>query len=112
MEDLTKKKCEACEGGVEPLTREQFSNYLEQVSQWSIDDNDKKMERELTFNNFKEALKFVNDVGAIAEEEGHHPNIYMYGWNNVKLILYTHAIGGLSINDFIVATKIDRINIK
>ncbi|MFH2050288.1 MAG: 4a-hydroxytetrahydrobiopterin dehydratase [bacterium] len=109
MENLSTKKCVPCEGGVDPLTRKDFEIYLEQVNEWSIVENDTKMEREYEFKNFKEALDFANRAGAIAEEEGHHPNIYIHDWNKVKMILYTHAIGGLSINDFVMAVKIDQL---
>ena len=109
MEELSKKRCEPCEGGIDPLTREQFSVYLEQVADWTIFDEDSKMEREYQFKDFAEALAFINKVGAIAEEEGHHPNILLHGWNKVKLELYTHAIGGLSINDFVCAVKFDQL---
>ena len=111
MEKLSDKKCAPCEGGVDPLTREEFSVYLEQVSDWTVVD-DKKIERTFTFKDFAKALDFVNAVGAIAEEEGHHPDIFLFGWNKVKITLFTHAIGGLSINDFIMATKIDRTEVK
>jgi 4a-hydroxytetrahydrobiopterin dehydratase len=109
MENLSTKKCEPCEGGIDPLSRNDFEVYLEQVQNWSIVENDTKMEREYEFKDFKEALDFVNRAGEIAEEEGHHPNIFIHDWNKVKMILYTHAIGGLSINDFVVAVKIDQL---
>lgn len=111
MDDLTTKRCEPCEGGVDPLTREQFSIYLEQVPHWTVFDDDRKMERAFQFADFKEALAFVNKAGEIAEDEGHHPDLHIHGWNNVKVVLYTHAIGGLSINDFVVASRIDRIKL-
>jgi len=91
------------------LSRKDFEVYLEQVQNWSIVENDTKMEREYEFKDFKEALDFVNRAGEIAEDEGHHPNIFIHDWNKVKMILYTHAIGGLSINDFVVAVKIDQL---
>ena len=109
MENLSTKKCEPCEGGIDPLARKDFEVYLEQVKDWSIIENDTKMEREYEFKDFKEALGFVNKAGVIAEEEGHHPNIFIHDWNKVKMILFTHAIGGLSINDFVVAVKIDKL---
>lgn len=110
MEDLIKLKCIPCEGGIDPLTRKEFSIYLDQVSDWAVIDNDAKIQREFTFKDFKEALDFVNAAGEIAEEEGHHPNICIHSWNKVKMTLYTHAINGLSENDFILAAKIDAIN--
>ena len=109
MEKLTEKHCVPCEGGVDPLTRDQFEVYLEQLSKWNVIENDKKIERQFEFKDFPGALEFVNKVGAIAEEEGHHPDIYVHDWNKVRITLWTHAIGGLSINDFVVASKVDRI---
>ncbi len=109
MEKLTEKHCVPCEGGVDPLTRDQFEVYLEQLSKWNVIENDKKIERQFEFKDFPGALEFVNKVGAIAEEEGHHPDIFVHDWNKVRITLWTHAIGGLSINDFVVASKVDRI---
>ena len=108
MEKLTEQKCEPCEGGVDPLTRDQFAGYLEQIPDWSVRE-DKYVEREFEFKDFVKALEWVNKVGDIAEEEGHHPDIFIHSWNKVKITLWTHAIGGLSINDFVVASKIDRV---
>ncbi|MGD8922269.1 MAG: 4a-hydroxytetrahydrobiopterin dehydratase [Candidatus Zixiibacteriota bacterium] len=109
MEKLTEKHCVPCEGGVDPLTRDQFEVYLEQLSKWKVIEDDKKIERQFEFKDFPGALEFVNKVGAIAEEEGHHPDIFVHDWNKVRITLWTHAIGGLSINDFVVASKVDRI---
>jgi 4a-hydroxytetrahydrobiopterin dehydratase len=108
MTELTQIKCVPCEGGILPLTRAEFTPYLSQVKEWTVLD-DKKIEKNLTFKNFGEALKFVNACGEIAEKEGHHPDLLIYSWNKVKITLYTHAIGGLSLNDFVVAAKIDKI---
>ncbi len=110
MDNLTEKRCVPCEGGVDPMTRADFEVYLEQVSEWNIID-DKKLERTFEFTNFKQALEFVNQAGEIAEEEGHHPDLFIHSWNKVKVSLWTHAIGGLSINDFVLASKIDLIKI-
>jgi 4a-hydroxytetrahydrobiopterin dehydratase len=109
MEKLKNKKCEPCEGGIAPLKREEFSVYLDQVNEWEFIEDDTKMEREIEFNDFVSAVNFINRVGDVAEEEGHHPNIYLHSWNKVKLTLYTHAIGGLSINDFVCAVKFDAL---
>ncbi len=108
MENLSQKRCVPCEGGIDPLTRDQFEVYLEQLPDWTVLD-DKSIERELRFKDFVEAMAWVNKVAEIAEDEGHHPDIYIHGWNKVRITLWTHAIGGLSINDFVVASKIDRI---
>ncbi len=109
MEELKKKSCTPCDGGIVPLVREEFAPYLDQVKFWTVIEDDTKLMREFTFKDFKAALDFVNAAGEIAEDEGHHPNIYLHGWNKVKVTLYTHAIKGLSENDFILAAKIDAI---
>jgi 4a-hydroxytetrahydrobiopterin dehydratase len=106
MSSLVNQKCVPCEGGVDPLSRDEFDQYLEQVKAWQVID-DVQLLREFRFENFKQALDFVNKVGKIAEKEGHHPDIYLYAWKKVRLTLTTHAIGGLSINDFVLASKID-----
>jgi len=108
MDLLTNRRCVPCEGGVKPLDRDGFAPYLEQVSSWTVLD-DRKIERSYAFRDFAEALAFANEVGRIAEDEGHHPDIYLYSWNKLRLTLWTHAIGGLSVNDFIMARRIDQI---
>lgn len=113
--DLKHKKCVPCEGGVKPLTPDEYGAYLRsELTGWVDVDHPsassgrgKQIEKEYKFKNFKEALAFVNKVGDLAESEGHHPDINIHGWNKVKLTLSTHAIGGLSENDFILASKID-----
>lgn len=105
--DLTHQKCVPCEGGTKPMTMDEAKPYLEEVKDWEVADA-KKIRRKFKFKDFKEALAFVNRVGAIAEEEGHHPDIELE-WGKVKVELSTHAIGGLSVNDFILAAKIDKI---
>ncbi len=108
MEKLAEQKCKPCEGGVDPLTPKEYAPYLESIPNWSVRD-EKMIDREFQFKDFVQALEFVNEVGSIAEDEGHHPDIFIHSWNKVKISLWTHAIDGLSINDFIVASKIDRI---
>lgn len=83
------------------------NRYLHDVNDWDIDrEGIHKIKKKFSFKNFKESMEFVNDVAEIAENEGHHPDIYI-SWNKVKFVLYTHAIEGLSENDFIMASKID-----
>lgn len=106
---LSKGHCVPCEGGVEPLTRVEFTPYLEIVKDWDVSEDEKMVERNFKFKDFKQALLFINKVGEIAESEGHHPDINLHGWNKVKISLSTHAIKGLSINDFVIASKIDLI---
>lgn len=105
--ELSSQKCAPCEGGVEPLNREQAEKLLSQVSKnWHLED--KKIYADFKFKNFKEAMSFANRVGDIAEAEGHHPDI-LVGYGRVRVETWTHAIGGLSINDFILASKIDEL---
>lgn len=104
--DLTKKKCVPCEGGAAPLGAARITEMMPHVPGWVARD-DKKIERAFTFQDFAGALAFVNKVGVLAEEEGHHPDIHLTGWKHVALELTTHAIGGLSENDFIMAAKIN-----
>ncbi len=105
--DLTKKHCVPCEGGVPPMGKDEAEKYLKEVKGWQLAGN--KIEKYLKFKNFKQAMKFINKVADLAEEEGHHPDILVYSWNKVKLMTYTHAIDGLSENDFILAAKIDKL---
>lgn len=90
------------------MTQDEAKPYLEAVGDWQPEDEGKKIEKEFTFLDFITALDFVNKIGAIAEEEGHHPEIEL-GWGKVEVELSTHAIGGLSVNDFILAAKINRL---
>jgi 4a-hydroxytetrahydrobiopterin dehydratase len=107
VDSLARKKCEPCKG-IPPLSRAQFEPLLRQINNWSVID-DKKIEREFKFKNFKQALDFVNKLGAIAEEQNHHPDILVFGWNKVTITYWTHDIGGLSMNDFIMAVKTEGI---
>lgn len=102
--DLTTQHCEPCEGGVEPLNREQFQGYLDQVKDWQVIE-DKVLEREFVCKNFSAAVRFINQIADIAENEGHHPDLSLYAYKKLKVSLTTHAIGGLSANDFIMAAK-------
>jgi 4a-hydroxytetrahydrobiopterin dehydratase len=106
MTNLLTKHCKPCEGGVPPLTDVQIKKLLLKVCGWHVRP-EKKIFKEFKFKNFKIAMEFVNKVADIAEEENHHPDIILYNWNKVRIELYTHAISGLSENDFIVAAKID-----
>ncbi|MGI8419985.1 MAG: 4a-hydroxytetrahydrobiopterin dehydratase [Candidatus Levyibacteriota bacterium] len=105
--DLTQKHCKPCEGSVRPLSTDEYGAFLRQELVGWTAFVDKMIVKDYKFKNFKEALEFVNKVGKIAESEGHHPDINLHNWNKVTLTLTTHAIGGLSENDFILASKID-----
>ena len=110
MSDLLDKKCVPCEGGVKAFDISEIHKYQKKVDGWEIVKNDKNtyyLEKKFTFKNFLESQKFVNTVGMISEEEGHHPEI-SFGWGYAKINITTHAIEGLSENDFILAAKIDK----
>jgi len=106
--ELHEKKCIQCESGDTPLSEDETKRNLEQIPEWKL--NGKKIEREFGFSDFKEAMKFVNNIADIAEGEGHHPDIHIH-WNKVMLELWTHSMDGLSENDFIVAAKINNFKI-
>lgn len=106
--DLLNKKCVPCEGGATPLTGDALKPYLDALgSGWQVVD-EKKIRRVFTFKDFKAAMVFVNQVADLAEAEGHHPDISI-SWNVVTIELWTHAIGGLSENDFILAVKVNAL---
>ncbi len=111
MNDLLDKKCIPCEGGVTPFDISEIHKYQKKIDGWSVVNDEKKiffLEKKFTFKNFLESQDFVNKVGKISEEEGHHPEI-LFGWGYAKINITTHAIEGLSENDFILAAKIDEI---
>ncbi len=109
--NLLDKKCVPCEGGVSPLGGGVLQSYLSQLkSQWEVVE-DKKIKYQFKFKSFKEAVTFVDKVAVLAEEEGHHPDIHIF-YNKVTIELWTHAIGGLSENDFILAAKIENLSVK
>lgn len=106
--DLSQKKCVPCEIGTPPLPPDQFEPILKHLSlEWEVIE-DKKIKHEFKLKSFKESMEFVNKIAKIAEEEGHHPDIYIY-YNRVVISLMTHNIGGLSENDFILAAKIESL---
>lgn len=106
--ELHEKKCVPCERGGAPLLDIEVRKNLEKISGWKL--NGKKIERGFVFKNFIEAMKFVNKIAELAESEGHHPDFQIH-WNKVLLELWTHSMGGLSENDFIVAAKINNIKL-
>ena len=107
--DPIHKKCVPCEGGTKPLKGDELKTYMSFLkTQWELDEEKKKLEDTFKFKDFKEAMSFVNKIASIAEEEGHHPDIYIF-YNKVTITLSTHAIGGLSVNDFILARKIEEL---
>lgn len=109
---LTEQKCVACEGGVIPFSPREIEILIKQVSGWLVSADQKTISKKYRFKDFKEALVFINKVGDIAEAEGHHPDIHLVNFREVKIDLSTHAIDGVSNNDFIVAAKINEVDLK
>lgn len=105
---LLTERCIPCEGGALPLMKKEADALLAQVSDWALSEDAKQISKTFRFKNFIEALSFTNKVGALAEQEGHHPDIAL-SWGKVSITLTTHAIKGLSQNDFILAAKIDAL---
>ena len=111
MNDLADKKCIPCEGGIPSFNLEEIHKYLKKVDGWDVESVDQKdfyITKNFKFNNFLESQSFVNKVGEIAEQEGHHPDIW-FGWGYAKIKIQTHAINGLHESDFVLAAKIDRM---
>ena len=107
VETLIEKTCTPCKGGIPPLTKGEAQSFHAQVPKWELSDEARSIERTFRFKNFGEALAFVEKVGKLAEEEGHHPDI-PFGWGYATVSLQTKKIKGLHENDFIMAAKVDR----
>ena len=105
--ELIRSRCVPCEGGVPKLTNTQAKKQLKQISGWSLTKDNLRIRKTWVVQNFIAAMNFFNHVTCIAECEGHHPDLHLEGYRNVTIEIYTHAIGGLSVNDFILAAKID-----
>lgn len=106
-DDLQQSRCEPCEGGVPPFTARQVAEHLAAVPRWSSEGE--AIHRDFQFKDFQAALAFLNRIADLAEEQGHHPDLLLHGWNKLRVTLSTHAIGGLSRNDFILAAHVDRL---
>ena len=112
MTELADKKCIPCEGGIPSFDLKEIHKYLKKVDGWDVKSDDNKtyyLLKEFKFENFRESQKFVNDVGNIAENEAHHPDIW-FGWGYAKVKIFTHAINGLHESDFVLAAKIDKLS--
>ena len=105
---LTQKTCVPCQGGIPPLSPDEARSYMDQVPGWTLSDKADRLHRAFKFGDFAAALEFVNKVGALAEEEGHHPDI-AFGWGYANITLFTHKIDGLHENDFIMAAKMNAL---
>ena len=111
MEDLANKKCVPCEGGIPAFDIKEIHKYLKKVDGWDVKSDESQIYyliKEFKFKNFLESQNFINKVGEISENEGHHPDI-SFGWGYAEIKITTHAIEGLSENDFILAAKIDQL---
>lgn len=107
--NLKNQKCEVCKVGAPPLPENELKEYMSEVDNWELYDNDSKIKKEFEFKNFMEAVGFINKIANIAEEAGHHPDIYLHNYKKVRIELFTHKINNLHKNDFILAAKIDEI---
>lgn len=111
-DELVKKKCLPCEGGVEPCTLEAARDQLAQLDGWRMTHDGTRIRKDWRVKNFMAGMAFFNRCAEVAEADGHHPDLHIEGYRNVSVELWTHAIGGLSENDFILAAKIDRLPIE
>ena len=111
-EQLVHRKCAPCEGGIPPLSREQAEVQAQQVEGWTLVQGGQRIRRTWTVRNFMAGVEFFKKVAALAEAEGHHPDLHLEGYRQVAIEIWTHAIGGLSENDFILAAKINQIPIQ
>jgi 4a-hydroxytetrahydrobiopterin dehydratase len=111
-EQLVAKKCLPCEGGVPACTLGEAQEQLAQLTGWRLTHDGKRIRKDWTAKHFKAAMEFLNRVAEVAEVEQHHPDLHLEGYRNVWIEIWTHAIGGLSENDFILAAKIDLLPIK
>ena len=111
MSDLAKKKCIPCEGGIPGFDITEIHKYLKMVDGWEVKADEDKVYyllKQFKFNNFLESQDFINKVGKIAENEGHHPDI-LFGWGYARVKIFTHKIKGLHESDFVLAAKVDQI---
>lgn len=110
-QQLAAKKCVPCEGGVEPYTHEQAVEQLATLAGWSLTHEGQRIEKQWKVKNFMAGIDFFNRCAELAEADGHHPDLHIEGYRNVSVEIWTHAIGGLSENDFILAAKVDRLSV-
>ena len=110
--ELTGMRCKACEGGLPPLSAEQVRDFLKAVPDWQLTGDGRRIRREWRVKDFAAGLEFFRRVGEVAEAEDHHPDLHLSDYRNVTVEIWTHALGGLSENDFILAAKIDRLPVE
>lgn len=112
VEQLRAKKCLPCEGGVPKLTPVEAEAQLTKLQGWAVVHNGERIRKEWVVKNFLAGMRFFHKVAEVSEAEGHHPDLHLVGYRNVAIEIWTHAIGGLSENDFILAAKIDELPIE
>ena len=112
QEELLKKRCTPCEGGMPPLSRDEAETLARSLHGWTLSPDAKMISRSWTVKNFMAGIDFFNEVAPLAEQEGHHPDLHLEGYRNLSIAIWTHAAGGLTENDFILAAKIKQIPIK
>lgn len=111
-EQLTQKRCQPCEGTGQSLTSAEIKPYLARVPEWKLNAEGTMISREFITKNFMAAVQFINQVAAVAENENHHPDFHLTGYRRLRVDLSTHAVKGLSENDFIMAAKIDQLPVE
>jgi 4a-hydroxytetrahydrobiopterin dehydratase len=110
MNELAQKECVPCKGGIPPLKGEDLKHLQERLGGgWNVV-NEHHLEKEFKFKNFRAALDFTNQVGNLAEDQGHHPDIYL-AWGKVRITIWTHKIDGLTESDFVMAAKVDQLSV-
>lgn len=107
MADLASRECVPCRGGVPPMSGDEIEKFISELQGWEVEGSH-HLRKVYEFKNFREALSFVNRVGELSEEQGHHPDI-CFGWGRAEITIWTHKIDGLTESDFILAAKIDRL---
>ena len=110
-QELTAKKCTACEGEIEKIGPDQAQTILKALPGWQLTNDGRRIRKDWQVKNFMAGIAFFNCVAELAEAEGHHPDLHLEGYRNAWIELWTHALGGLSENDFIMAAKIDQLKI-
>lgn len=111
-QELAAKKCVPCEGGVEPLTGDQAAAQLTELQGWRLTHDGQRIRKDWTLKNFVAGIQFFDRVADVAEIEQHHPDLHLEGYRQAWIEIWTHAIGGLSENDFILAAKIDQLPVE
>jgi 4a-hydroxytetrahydrobiopterin dehydratase len=107
--DFSKKRCLPCEGIGRAMTQGEIAENIKNIPGWTLGEDKKSIEKSLTLKNFVQVVDMINLIKNIAEEEGHHPDLHLTGYKHLKIVLYTHAVDGLTENDFILASKINQL---